>query len=126
MDLTVRRFRQITAAIQRRQLIERRQAISLMTWQTRQITSFIAGGYWVDAKKGNPALDAAMRLAFDDIEKAQMEEAEAKSGKGGNLIWGKDEKGEETVLEIVPDLSSIRSDMDVMAAFGDPTKWKAR
>jgi len=126
MDLTVRRFRQITAAIQRRQFMERRQQISLITWQTRQLASFTAGGYWVDGKKGNPALDAAQRLAYDEIEKAQIEESEARTGKGGNLVWGKNEKNEDVVLEIVPDLTSVRSELDVMGAFGDPGKWRAR
>lgn len=48
---------------------------SMVSWQTRILASFIAGGYMVDGKTGNPALDAAQKLAFDDIEAAQIEDA---------------------------------------------------
>jgi hypothetical protein len=37
----------------------------------------IAGGYMVDEKKGNPALDMAMKLAIDEIESAQLEDKES-------------------------------------------------
>lgn len=36
----------------------------------------IAGGYMVDSKKGNPALDMAMKLTIDDIDAAILEDAE--------------------------------------------------
>lgn len=126
LDLTVRRFRQIVAAIRRRQLFERRERITLNSWMTRQLATFIAGGYMVDGKHGNPALDQARNLAFDDIEKLQLEESDLRNNRGGNLIYGKDEHGREVVTEIVTDLSNVKSDASVMAAFGDPSKWRAR
>jgi hypothetical protein len=126
LDLTVRRFRQIVAAIRRRLFLQRRDEISLMTWQTRQLASFVAAGYMTDGKHGNPALDAAQKLAFDEIEAEQIKEAEIRLHRGGELIWGKDEEGKDTVVEIVPDLSNVQSDINVMNAFGDPSKWRAR
>lgn len=75
MDLPICRLRQIVAAINRRTYLRRREEISLTSWQTRQLSSFIAAGYMTDGK-GNPALDAAAKLAFDRIEEAQLEEAE--------------------------------------------------
>lgn len=47
-----------------------------MSWQTRVLATMIAGGYMIDAKKGNPALEAATKLAIDDLEAAQLEVAE--------------------------------------------------
>lgn len=80
----------------------------------------------VDGKKGNPALDQARNLAFDEIEKLQLEESDLRANRGGTLIWGTDESGKEVVTEIVTDLSNVKSDAAVMAAFGDPSKWRAR
>jgi hypothetical protein len=134
LDLPVRRFRQIVAAIRRRQFLRRREEIQLMSWQTRQITTFTAGGYMVDSKKGNPAFHYAQNLAFDEIEEAQLEEAQLRAARNGELIYEKDEEGKTVldprgmpvVAEIVPAQSHMNSDFDVMSAFGDPSKWKAR
>lgn len=128
LDLTVRRFRQIVAAIHRRDLLRRREEISLTSWQTRQITTFVAGGYMIDSKKGNPALDMAQTLAFDEIEAAQIEEAKIRSASGGALVYGKDEEtGEEKVVEIITSLpSNLQSQESVLNAFGDPSKWRGR
>ena len=71
-NLTVRRFRQITAAINRRLYFEERRNQSLVTWQTRQLAGFIAAGYMTTGE--NRAIDAAMSLAIDKIEKLQLEE----------------------------------------------------
>lgn len=79
MDLTVSRLRQILAAIERRSYLEQRRQTSLISWQTRQLATFIAAGYMTDGKKGNPAIKAAQSLAFDDIEAAQLEEAEIRA-----------------------------------------------
>lgn len=73
MNLPIRTLRQKIAAIHRRLYFERRDRISLASWQTRQLASFIAGGYWVEGH--NKALDQAQRLHFDKIEKAQLDEA---------------------------------------------------
>lgn len=134
LDLTVRRFRQIVAAIQRRNFMKRREEIALISWQTRQLASFVAGGYMIDGKHGNPALDAAQILAYDEIERAQIEEASIASSRGGDLIYAKDEEGNAVldehgrlvVEEIVTDLSNMNNELSVMSAFGDPSKWRGR
>lgn len=126
LDLSVRRLRQIVAAIRRRQLLRRREEISLFSWQTRQLASFTAAGYMTEKGKGNPALDAALRLAFDDIEAAQIEEAEMRSNNDG-LVWGKDADGKDVVVEVVTQLPArLQSEASVLNAFGDPSKWRAR
>jgi hypothetical protein len=68
---------QITSAIRRRQFWEDRRERSLVSWQTRQLATMIAGGYMTDGK-GNPALEAASKLAIDAIEAAQLEDQVAK------------------------------------------------
>lgn len=112
----MRRFRQIVAAIHRRNYLRRREEISLLSWQTRQLASFIAAGYMTDGK--NPALDYATELAFDEIEAEQIKEAQINTASGGNTPMF-DEEG-----NIVPLLRNVRSEFDVMNAFGDPSKWK--
>lgn len=132
LDLTVRRFRQIVAAINRRNFLRRREEISLVSWQTRQLATYTAGGYMTDGK-GNAALDSAQVLAYDEIEEAQIEEAHLRSHKGGDLIYAKDEdgntitdhRGRPVVAEIVADVK-MNNEFDVMTAFGDPTKWRGR
>lgn len=76
MDLTVARLRQVLANIQQDAYMEQRSKMSFETWQTRQIATFIAAGYMTDGKKGNPAVDAAQNLAYDEIEQLQLEEAQ--------------------------------------------------
>jgi hypothetical protein len=78
-DLTLVRLRQITAAIEHRQFALDRKEMSRMTWQTRSLAQFIAAGYMTDGE--NPGLALAGRLAFDEIEQAMIEEAEAQSLK---------------------------------------------
>lgn len=113
LDLSLIRFRQVLAAIKREEFMRRREAISLMSWQTRQLASFIAAGYMVDPKKGNPALDAAQVLAYDEIEQAQLEEAATRGhddkptdgrGDANGFVWGVDEHGNDVVLEVIPKL----------------------
>lgn len=36
----------------------------------------IAGGYMVDPKEGNPALEMAAKISIDEIESAQLEDSE--------------------------------------------------
>lgn len=115
MDLPVVRFRQIVAAIRRRLYLRRREEISLTSWQTRQLASFIAAGYMIDSKKGNPALDAAQVLSFDEIEAAQLEEARA-------AIPEFDEQG--NIIPIIPD--NLPSTETAMSVFGNPDRWRAR
>lgn len=69
-NLPLCRFRQITAAIQRRKYIEARQENTRISWLARNLASFIAGGYMLDKGSENPAAEAARVLAFDDIEAA--------------------------------------------------------
>ena len=69
-------MRQITAAIQTRKYLDRREQQNIASWQTRTLATFIAGGYMTSEKDGNPALELARKISFDAIEKLQMEEAE--------------------------------------------------
>lgn len=128
LDLTVRRFRQIVAAIRRRQYLRRREEISLVSWQARQFTSYIAAGYMIDGKKGNPALDAAQVLAYDEIEAAQIEEAQKRAVKGGLVYKDADAPADAPdVVEVVAQLPvNLPSQESVFNAFGDPSKWRAR
>lgn len=102
-----------------------------MTWQTRQLATFTAGGYMVDAKTGNPAIAAAQTLAFDEIEKAQIEEAENRSSpenNRGGLVYGKDEHGRDAVIEIIPDMSNVKvgSFEQFLGSAGNPYRWAGR
>lgn len=68
----MKRLRQITAAIQRRQYFEQRERKALVSWQTRILAGYTAAGYMVEGE--NPALESAREIAFDDIEAAQLQE----------------------------------------------------
>lgn len=46
----------------------------MVSWQTRTLATMIAGGYMTDEKKGNPALDMAMKLGIDEIDSVQLED----------------------------------------------------
>ncbi len=61
-------FRQKVAAIQRRNFSRNRVEAGRISWQTRQIASFIAGGYMVGKGKPNPALEHAGKISLDDVE----------------------------------------------------------
>lgn len=104
-NLTLRRFRQITAAINRRRYFEDRRERTLVSWQTRTIAMFVAGGYMTDGKHENTAVKAAADIAIDDIEKAQLEEAENQP---------------KSYEELVKPGSFER----FMGSMGDTTKWK--
>lgn len=83
-NLTLRRLRQVTAAIQRRKYFEERERKATLAWQTRILASFTAAGYMTDGE--NPAIEAAQDITFDDIEAAQLAEArESASGSNANL-----------------------------------------
>jgi hypothetical protein len=104
--------------------MKRREEIALLSWQTRQLATYIAAGYMTDGK-GNPALDSAQTLAYDDIERAQIEEALERDTRGGSLVWGKNENDEDVIVEIVPDLSKVKAGSfeAFMGSMGDPTRW---
>lgn len=74
LNLTVRRLRQITAAIRKRKFWEDRAAWDRTAWQTRQLASFAAAGYM--SEDNSKAIDAAQSIAFDPIDKARIEELE--------------------------------------------------
>ena len=123
LDLTVRRFRQIVAAIRRRHYLKRREDIALLSWQTRQLASFTAGGYMTDGKHGNPALDFAQTLAYDEIEKLQIEEAQERAEKNGtsrsdNLAF--DENGD--IIPLIPNLQPATYER-FMGSMGSPDRW---
>lgn len=109
----MRRFRQIVSAINRRNFLARREQISLLSWQTRQLASFIAAGYMVDGKKGNPALDAANVLAFDEIEEAQIEESVKRNADKPKVKGSVDD----------PAVGSFERFMGTM---GNPFRWAGR
>lgn len=106
-NLTVGRFRQITSAIQQRQYFESRRAQSLVSWQTRLLAQYIAGGYMTDGK-GNPALDGAGLIAFDEIEEKQLEESAKLAA-------------EQPVKAPEPKPGSYER---AMASLGSPSRWK--
>lgn len=68
-------MQQIVAAIRTREFYEDRRNRSLISWSTRMIAIMVAGGYMTDGKD-NPALDMAFKLAIDEIETAQLDDAE--------------------------------------------------
>lgn len=106
-NLTLNRFRQVLAAIERRKFFEQRRANSLISWQTRQLAGFIAGGYMTDGKKPNKALEAAQGLHFDEIEKLQLEE--------------QIKRAEEAPLPVETKPGSFER---FMGSMGNPTVWK--
>lgn len=111
-NLTLRRFRQITAAISRRKYLEEREQKSLLAWQTRTLASFIAAGYQVGEGEENPGLKAANELAIDHIEKAQLAElAEMEFGDRGPAI-AKEADG-----------IAVGSFEQFLGAMGDPKRW---
>lgn len=104
-NLTLRRLRQVTAAINRRRYFEDRKQRTLVSWQTRTLAMFTAGGYMTDGKHENTAIKAAGDIAIDDIEKAQLEEAENRPKSFEELVKpGSFEK--------------------FLGSMGDPTRWK--
>jgi len=126
MDLPLLRFRQIIAAIRRRQMMERRQAIALASWQTRQITTFTAAGFMVEKDKPNEALEIAQMLAFDEIEKAQLEESrvEHMADNVAEVVNGIAFDAEGNIVPEIP--MNLPSAMDVGSVFGDPSHWERR
>lgn len=72
------RFRQITAAIQKRRYATKRAEDVRVSWQTRILASFIAGGYQMGKDEPNKALESAREIAFDEVEKAMLGAEEAK------------------------------------------------
>jgi hypothetical protein len=74
LKLRIRRLRQIIAAISRRRYFEDRKVKSLASWQTRMTAQYIAAGYMIAEGKENEGLAMAQVLAFDEIEKQQLEE----------------------------------------------------
>jgi hypothetical protein len=74
-------MRQITTAIQTRHYIERRAEQSRLSWQTRTLAQYIAGGYMTDGKSENTAFKSAGQIAFDDIERLALSESEARAAE---------------------------------------------
>lgn len=79
-DLPLARFRQITAAIQKRRFWKQREDNGRFSWMTRNLASFIAAGYQVEGE--NPALKTAGQLAYDDIEQSLLGGGETAAGGG--------------------------------------------
>lgn len=75
LNLTLRRFRQVLAAINTRKYFEYRREIDALAWHLRVSSSYIAGGYMVSGDT-NPAFDMAQKIAYDEIQIAQLEEAQ--------------------------------------------------
>lgn len=71
-NLPLCRFRQITAAILRRQFMQDRAENSRFSWLARNISGFIAAGYMVEKGRDNPAIESAASLAYDNIEAALL------------------------------------------------------
>jgi hypothetical protein len=105
-------MRQITAAIQSRKYLEKREQQNIASWQTRTLATFIAGGYMVSEKDGNPALELARKISFDTIEQLQMEEAEK------NSIQFKDGEPQFVSVEEVAEQNKTGSFERFMSQFG--------
>lgn len=121
----MKRFRQIVAAINRRNFMRRREEISLISWQTRNLASFIAGGYMTDGK-GNPALDSAIVLSFDEIEAEQIKEAQRNTASVGRSSSGSprfDENG--NIISDVPEPKQGTFER-FMGSMGNPFSWAGR
>lgn len=122
----MRRFRQIVAAIRRRQFLRRREDIAIASWQTRNISAFIAAGYMVEKGKPNTALDSASVLAFDEIEAAQIEEAQ-KAGANSSVNPGNkpmfDENGD--IIPLFPEPKEMSFER-FESSFGNPFQWAGR
>lgn len=119
MNLPIRTLRQKVAVINRRLYMERRERISLMSWQTRQIATFQAMGYWVEGN--NPAIPAAKSLAFDKIEAEQLKEAEAMAEES--------ERSEAYSFdpENPPEVNVQRGTFErFLGSMGDPMRWAGR
>lgn len=119
------RFRQIVAAIRRRQFLRRREEIAIASWQTRNLSSFIAAGFMVEKGKPNTALDAATILAFDEIEAAQIEEAQ-KAGATSSNSSNKpmfDENGD--IIPLFPEPKEMSFER-FESSFGNPFQWAGR
>lgn len=67
-NLPVARLRQIVANIQVRNYVRQRQERLDKSWMTRNITAYIAMGYWLAKDAENKPLAAAQELSLDDIE----------------------------------------------------------
>lgn len=113
-NLTLRRFRQVTAAIRRRRYLEDRERKSLLSWQTRTLAGFIAGGYQIEEGKENPGLELVKKIAIDHIEETQLEEL-AESGEGF--------EGRGPAIEAGSDGIAVGSFENFLGAFGDPKRW---
>lgn len=84
-----------------------------MSWQTRQLATFTAMGYWVEGN--NPAVSAAQSLAFDKIEVAELKEAE--------------EQRENTPFdpENPPEADVQRGSFErFLGSMGNPSRWAGR
>jgi len=91
LDLTLRRIRQIQAAIFQRQYVETRQRRSEMSWQTRMLAQIIAAAMSEADKEGNnPLGDIAAGLDMDfpstpDEVKQNRKEAPPPEPKAGSF-----------------------------------------
>lgn len=104
-NLPLCRLRQITAAIQKRRYFQKRDEAGRFSWLARNIAHFIAAGYQVEKGKENPGLDAASKVAYDDIEAVLLqvpkEQTVAKPAENSNgsferfmsMMQGMDQRG---------------------------------
>jgi hypothetical protein len=106
-------MRQITAAIQTRKYLEKREQQNIASWQTRTLATFIAGGYMVSEKDGNPALDLARKISYDKIEQLQMEEAEK------NSIAFRDGEPQFTSIDEVAEKNGAMGESRFLSLFGN-------
>lgn len=112
-NLTLRRFRQITASINRRKFWEIRRDWDRTAWQTRQLASFTAAGYF--SKDNSEAVDAAQSLAWDEIDAAVLEEQSQKRATSGVQV-------KEKYLK-EPQPGSFER---FMGSMGNPKQWAGR
>lgn len=107
--MTLRRFRQIVAAIRRYDYLKAREQKSLISWQTRTLATYIAAGFQVAENQENEALKAASELAIDHIEESRIREESAFADRGPEI---KKEEG--------PAVGSYEM---FLGTFGSPKRW---
>jgi len=117
-NLTLDRFWQVVAAISTKQYLQLREQKSLVAWQTRQLATYMVGGWMTDSKKAKQeALNSAASIAFDDIESEQLKDADVEVAET-DLTWTPDQ-----VPDVVTD-AQPGSFERFMGTMGDRSRWR--
>jgi len=91
MEMTLVRFQQVISAIRSRRYLESREENARFSWLGRSVSTFIAAGYMISGDD-NPAVDAASKLAIDDVEAILVGATEEDEWKPGDKAIVKEPK----------------------------------